>query len=331
MSYSEGEGGYGDQRGYGSRSYDDPNRRGSGGHAQRGQEYDQRGQHQGYDQRGWYDQRVRYNQRGQQGFDSRGGRYGSSSGSRGYEGSRGNLPRLPSYLTTGNYGSGSGGYGSGGYDSRGGGSYSSHGAYGGSSRGYDHSRGSYGSSGGYDQSRVGYGGSSGGDQGRGGGYDDRGGRSYSSGRGYDDRSRIKLSLQCAIVGQTGSSFDVEIDDGEKVSKLKEMITEKNKQDPNLKNVAAKNLQLFLAKKGDAWLPDDDPAAQDLEEGKIHTEIKALIDGNKMKEAWTIEDVLVDNNMTGEGRAPKSRQIHVLAVVPGILTTIERERVDENQD
>ncbi|KAG1685180.1 hypothetical protein DVH05_003644 [Phytophthora capsici] len=34
---------------------------------------------------------------------------------------------------------------------------------------------------------------------------------------------MKLSLQCAIVGQTGSSFDVEIDDGEKVNKLKEMI------------------------------------------------------------------------------------------------------------
>ncbi|KAG1710136.1 hypothetical protein DVH05_017143 [Phytophthora capsici] len=35
----------------------------------------------------------------------------------------------------------------------------------------------------------------------------------------------------------------------------------------------------------------------------------------MKEAWTIADVLDDNNMTGEERAPKSRQIHVLVVVP----------------
>eukprot|EP00644_Phytophthora_capsici_P015191 jgi/Phyca11/128338/e_gw1.75.57.1 len=98
---------------------------------------------------------------------------------------------------------------------------------------------------------------------------------------------VKLSLQCAIVGQIGSSFDVEIDNGEKVSKLKEMIQVKNRETIKCD---AKDLRLFLAKKGDAWLPDDDPAAQDLEEGKVHTAIQALIDGNKMKEAWTIADV-----------------------------------------
>eukprot|EP00644_Phytophthora_capsici_P006304 jgi/Phyca11/70333/gw1.32.357.1 len=123
---------------------------------------------------------------------------------------------------------------------------------------------------------------------------------------------MMLSLQCAIVGQTGSSFDVEIDDAEKVTKLKEAIQPKNRQTIKCD---AKDLQLYLAKKGNAWLPDDDPAAQDLNEGKVHTEIEALINGNKMKEAWTIADVLVDNKMTGEGLAPKSSQIHVLVVVP----------------
>ncbi|KAG1697442.1 hypothetical protein DVH05_016316 [Phytophthora capsici] len=59
--------------------------------------------------------------------------------------------------------------------------------------------------------------------------------------------KIRRLLHCAIVGQTGSSFDVEIDDGEKVSKLKKAIKEENEDDPVLKIVAAKNLQLFLAK------------------------------------------------------------------------------------
>ncbi|KAG2789509.1 hypothetical protein Pcac1_g944 [Phytophthora cactorum] len=79
---------------------------------------------------------------------------------------------------------------------------------------------------------------------------------------------------------------------------------------------ADQLQLFLAKKGSAWLKDDDPAALELEEGKTHQDIQTAIDGEKMKATWTIENVLTANNMTKrKGRAPKSRQIHVLVVVP----------------
>ncbi|KAG3236079.1 hypothetical protein PI124_g18897 [Phytophthora idaei] len=65
---------------------------------------------------------------------------------------------------------------------------------------------------------------------------------------------VELSLQCAIVGQAGGSFDVEIDDGAKVSKLKKKIKEEK-----MYQFPADELQLFLAKTDDgAWLQNDDP-------------------------------------------------------------------------
>jgi hypothetical protein len=63
------------------------------------------------------------------------------------------------------------------------------------------------------------------------------------------------------------------------------------------------------------LKDDDLAALGLEEGKTHQDIQAMIDGEKMKATRTIEEVLTANSMTKRnGRAPKSGQIHMLAVV-----------------
>ncbi|EGZ11221.1 hypothetical protein PHYSODRAFT_287309 [Phytophthora sojae] len=125
-----------------------------------------------------------------------------------------------------------------------------------------------------------------------------------------------VKLFCAIVGAAGSAFPVDIDAGQSVGDLKKAIKAESDgliraEDPWTK------LQLFLAKTADgAWLPDDDQAALDLEDGKVHEDIQALIDGEKMKATWTIEDVLTANNMTKrKGRAPKSRQIHVLVVVP----------------
>ncbi|EGZ07266.1 hypothetical protein PHYSODRAFT_529541 [Phytophthora sojae] len=121
-----------------------------------------------------------------------------------------------------------------------------------------------------------------------------------------------VKLVCAIVGVAGSAFPVDIDASQLVGDLKKAIAEDQKYD-----FAASKLQLSLAKTADgAWLPDDDQAALDLEDGKVHEDIQALIDGEKMKATWTIEDVLTANNMTKrKGRAPKSRQIHVLVVVP----------------
>ncbi|KAG3022245.1 hypothetical protein PC128_g27206 [Phytophthora cactorum] len=61
---------------------------------------------------------------------------------------------------------------------------------------------------------------------------------------------VEISLECAIVGQAGT-FDVTIDDGKKVSVLKDAI--KGKKPDTIKGEADK-LQLFLAKtEGGAWL------------------------------------------------------------------------------
>ncbi|KAG3056680.1 hypothetical protein PI125_g25517, partial [Phytophthora idaei] len=119
---------------------------------------------------------------------------------------------------------------------------------------------------------------------------------------------VQISLECAIVCHTGT-FDVKIDDGEKVSALKDAIKWKNE---DIKG-PARDLQLFLAKTDDgAWLRDVDPGVLELEEGRIHPDVQTLIDGEKMKVRWTINDVLKENHMP----TPQSRQVHVLVVVPG---------------
>ncbi|KAI9992798.1 hypothetical protein PInf_014680 [Phytophthora infestans] len=135
---------------------------------------------------------------------------------------------------------------------------------------------------------------------------------------------VEVSLCCAIVGKEGGVFGVKIDKGVQVWELKDAIKAKNPND--FKDVDAYKLQLFLAKKGDAWLPDDDPAAQDLDKGMIHQDVQALIDGEKMVATWTVEDCLIANKMTGQQYAPKSRQVHVLVVVPdeagGAVASVE---------
>ncbi|EGZ25289.1 hypothetical protein PHYSODRAFT_285066, partial [Phytophthora sojae] len=81
------------------------------------------------------------------------------------------------------------------------------------------------------------------------------------------------------------------------------------------DIDAGDLQLFLAKKDEgrgAWLPDDDQAALDLEDGKIHEDIQALIDGEKMKATKTLQHWLFEKN---EMPPPSTDQIHVLVVVP----------------
>ncbi|KAL7996396.1 hypothetical protein Plhal703r1_c39g0136671 [Plasmopara halstedii] len=118
-----------------------------------------------------------------------------------------------------------------------------------------------------------------------------------------------VKLFCAIVGEQGSAFPVNIASSESVGDLKEEIAEKQKYD-----FAASKLQLFLARKGDSWLPDDDPAALQLEVGKVHNDIQVLINEEKMKATWTIKEVLKANNIT-RWRAPKSKHIHVLVVTP----------------
>ncbi|GMF49697.1 unnamed protein product [Phytophthora lilii] len=64
-----------------------------------------------------------------------------------------------------------------------------------------------------------------------------------------------VKLFCAVVGAAGSAFPVEIDASELVGDLKEAIKDKKKND--LKKTDADRLELYLAKKGDAWLTENE--------------------------------------------------------------------------
>ncbi|KAL7996359.1 hypothetical protein Plhal703r1_c39g0136281 [Plasmopara halstedii] len=114
-----------------------------------------------------------------------------------------------------------------------------------------------------------------------------------------------VKLFCAIVGVAGSAFSVEIDEGKTVDELKKAIKEENSDDPILKNVAPKNLQLFLAKKDGAWLKSKDPAVIAMRSGGVPEQVKALLDV-EMDPADEIGDLF--------GDAPTKKTIHVLVVV-----------------
>lgn len=122
---------------------------------------------------------------------------------------------------------------------------------------------------------------------------------------------VKLSLQCTIVGQAGSSFDVEIDDSVKVSKLKKAV---KVEKPITITCEADQLQLFLAKKekgAGAWVTE-----ADVNNGVNDTDGLTPLDvagaplnlvglsGTDVQFTPTIEDVKA-----------KSTPVHVLVVVP----------------
>ncbi|RAW25370.1 hypothetical protein PC110_g18206 [Phytophthora cactorum] len=115
-----------------------------------------------------------------------------------------------------------------------------------------------------------------------------------------------VQLFCAIVGEAGSAFSVRVDESDSVDDLKDAIKEKNLDDPTLKNVAAKNLQLFLAKKDDgAWLTDDEALDAMLQTG-VDTSLY-----EKMRGSWRLNKP----KLFGPGVSLGEDVIHVLVVVP----------------
>ncbi|KAG2773739.1 hypothetical protein PC129_g1062 [Phytophthora cactorum] len=73
------------------------------------------------------------------------------------------------------------------------------------------------------------------------------------------------------------------------------------------------LELFLAKKGEAWLLQEDPVGQQLLDGNDHgADIKEMIRGEKVNSRWTTQEWWGKNRMP----APTEMEpIHVLVVVP----------------
>ncbi|CEG37265.1 CRN-like protein [Plasmopara halstedii] len=112
-----------------------------------------------------------------------------------------------------------------------------------------------------------------------------------------------VTLFCAIIGVKGSAFSVEIDASQSVDHLKDAIAEKQKFD-----FAASKLELYLAKRGDAWLESGTEDVKKLKKGEKTALIEALMKEDQNLQA---EDLLEENNMP----TPESRQIHVLMVIP----------------
>ncbi|KAG3105523.1 hypothetical protein PI124_g4897 [Phytophthora idaei] len=109
-----------------------------------------------------------------------------------------------------------------------------------------------------------------------------------------------LTLNCAVVGATGSAFPVDIDEGKLVGHLKDAIKEKK-----MYQFPADELQLFLAKTADgAWLDGAGAAAVALDE-RGHPQGFVQMDPL----LW-LKNVKYfgDNFQPGEG------QVHVLVVV-----------------
>ncbi|POM59523.1 Serine/threonine protein kinase, partial [Phytophthora palmivora] len=131
---------------------------------------------------------------------------------------------------------------------------------------------------------------------------------------------VKISLECAIVGHAGT-FDVTIDDGEKVGDLKDVIKEKNEE---MKG-PTRNLRLFLAKMADgAWLDGAGAAAVALDER-----------GHPQGCVWMDPILWIKNpNYFGDNFQPGEGQVHVLVVVlEGVSAPVnkrKRKRV-ENED
>ncbi|KAE9001147.1 hypothetical protein PR002_g17989 [Phytophthora rubi] len=120
-------------------------------------------------------------------------------------------------------------------------------------------------------------------------------------------------ISCSLrVGKAGDTFEVKIDDADKICTIKEAIQKKK---PDTIQGEPDKLKLFLAKTEDGkWLLEKSDVGKKLEGGETTPEVKKMIAENEMMPSWKIQDVLTDFKMTGE-LAPSSKQIHVLVVLP----------------
>ncbi|GMF28320.1 unnamed protein product [Phytophthora lilii] len=114
-------------------------------------------------------------------------------------------------------------------------------------------------------------------------------------------------LNCALVGD-GSVISIIIEEWKTVALLKKEIKQEN---PSTITCDAKDLQLFLAKAGDnTWLSSLTEDVKKLKKGEMTALVEALTQEDKELDGeFGLDDVL-------EGMPePKTKQIHVLVVVP----------------
>ncbi|TDH71653.1 hypothetical protein CCR75_007226 [Bremia lactucae] len=124
-----------------------------------------------------------------------------------------------------------------------------------------------------------------------------------------------MKLLCAIVGER-SVFPVTIDETKSVVALKDVVKIKNS---NKIKCDAAELELYLARKGNAWLSDSEPSAQQLIKGNVDDDIESMLDCKPLMSTRSIQRYLNENHLP----APQPRQIHVLVVVPRQILSISR--------
>ncbi|KAL7684806.1 hypothetical protein Plhal304r1_c034g0107621 [Plasmopara halstedii] len=111
-----------------------------------------------------------------------------------------------------------------------------------------------------------------------------------------------VNLLCAIVGTSSNAFEVNIDDSASVAALKKIIKADN---PDTIKCDAAKLELFLAKKGDGWLPDNED---------LDTLLQSEIDTSSylhMRASWKLSKP----NLFGPDVSLGEDVVHVLVVVP----------------
>ena len=112
-----------------------------------------------------------------------------------------------------------------------------------------------------------------------------------------------VTLFCAVVGEKGSAFSIEIDANDSVGDLMDAIALKEKYE-----FAASKLKLFVAKTSqNKWLSSFSDEVKNLREGLTTVSIKSLMhEDNKI---FGVEDVLTGMTI------PKNKAIHVLVAPP----------------
>eukprot|EP00644_Phytophthora_capsici_P011414 jgi/Phyca11/570403/estExt2_Genewise1.C_PHYCAscaffold_370147 len=116
-----------------------------------------------------------------------------------------------------------------------------------------------------------------------------------------------VKLFCVIVGEAGSAFSVKVGQDQEVDDLKEAI--KDRSDGKI-DVPRPDLQLFLAKNGNAWLSSDNDDVKALKEGVKTTLIDELTQKEKELQGESGLKKVLAGMLT-----PSTDQIHVLVVIP----------------
>ncbi|UIZ26294.1 hypothetical protein KXD40_002164 [Peronospora effusa] len=126
-------------------------------------------------------------------------------------------------------------------------------------------------------------------------------------------------LNCAIVGASGSAFTVIIEKWKTVALLKQAIKAENEdlQGP------ARNLQLFLTKRNGVWLSSSTEHVKKLKEGMMTSLLEELTEKDQELQGEDPIDELLENANT-----PKSKEIHVLVVVPYQEQHVQTKDVNE---